>query len=96
MAGVEAPLGDDVVDGVVGPAAAAVRLDPVRHRAPHAEQRLAGDLSGEIPQRDVERGHTVAGQAHPTDTAVGAEHLLPELADHPWVLADEQRLEAPR
>src|SRR5215510_13919253 len=82
------------LDGVVGPAAAAVGLDAIRHRAPHAEQRLAGDLPGEIPQRDVERGHTVGGEAHPANAAIGTEHLLPELADHPWVLADEQRLEA--
>src|SRR5262249_33155757 len=94
VAGVEPPLGDDVVEGVVGPAAAAVRLDPVPHRAPHAEQRLAGNLPSEIPQRDVERGHSVAGQAYPADAAVSAEHLLPELADHPGGLTDEHRLEA--
>ncbi len=93
VAGVEAPLGEDVLDGVVGPPAAPVRLDPIRHRAPQAEQRLAGDLPDQIPERDVERSHAVAGQAHPADAAVGEEHFVPQLADHPRILADEQRLQ---
>ena len=91
--GVEAGLVDDVFHPVVGPAAAAVRLHPIRRRAPHAEQRLAGHLAGQVPERDVQRGHRIAGQSNAPDAAIGAEHLLPQAGDQPRVLADQQWLE---
>src|SRR5262249_46457721 len=94
LARVEPRLLDDVLHAVLRPAAAAVGLDAVIGGPPEPEARLARGLAGQTPQRDVERGDGIRRQAHATDAAVGAEHLLPQLFHHSWIFTQQQRLEA--
>ncbi len=83
-------LADEIADRVRAPAAAAVRVHPVRGGAPQLGEREVGCFTRQIPERDVERGQGVAGDAHATDAAVCSIHLVPEPADEQRVLADQE------
>ena len=57
---------------------------------------MVGGFSGDVPQRNVERGDGIPGNTHPADPTIGAEHLLPQFAHHNRVLAHQQGAETPR
>ena len=91
--GIALGLGDQVLLGVLAPAAAAVAGDEVGVRPPQLVQRQLRDLRREVPQRDVGGGKRVGRDALLLDAHVDAEHLLPQPLDVQRVFADERRLE---
>src|SRR3954468_6482120 len=86
-------FGNQLVDRILCPAAAAVGADALAHGAPELVQRLFGRLAGDVPQADVERRKRVGGDALLFDAHVDPEHLFPEALDEEWVLADQRRLQ---
>ena len=80
----------DLLDrGVEEPARGVVARHRVAVRAEELGQREAGALGLQVPQRDVERGDGLGGDAAATDRGAGPEQLGPEPADVVRVLAEQ-------
>ena len=74
-------------------AAAGIGLDPLAAAAEQAIERQIGDLTGDVPERDVDAADRIHNNPAAAVLARPREHLLPQPLDQERVLADQHRLQ---
>src|SRR5262245_40913707 len=72
-------------------AATGIGLDPAATPAEKPIERQFRDLTGNVPECDVDAADRVHNDTAAAELPGPREHLLPQPFDHQWVLADQHR-----